>query len=133
MGYMPHTGLKHGPANHMVGTGRFLVNQKLHLHIDPAVIALEAINLRYIAQVCAVHNWRLLAFFHSAAALFTALASAAPIFSPDVMIALPNGDRPDVRRQNHCRPKPPDKFAPPWAIGTSHPQSACSGESRCVL
>src|SRR5262245_24373945 len=31
MGYMPRTWLKHGPANHVIGTGRFLVNQKLHL------------------------------------------------------------------------------------------------------
>jgi hypothetical protein len=58
MVYMPRTWLKHGPANHVIGTGGFLVDQKLHLHIDPAVIALEAINLRYIAQICAVHNWR---------------------------------------------------------------------------
>jgi hypothetical protein len=63
MVYMLCTRLKHGPANHVIGTGGFLVDQKLHLHIDPAVIALEALNLRYIAQVCAVHNWRLLAFF----------------------------------------------------------------------
>jgi hypothetical protein len=31
------------------------------------------------------------------------LASAAPIFSPEVMIVLLNRDRTDVRRQNHCR------------------------------
>jgi hypothetical protein len=47
----------------VIGAGGFLVDQELHLHIDPAVIALEAFDLRYVAQVRAVHDWRLLAFF----------------------------------------------------------------------
>jgi hypothetical protein len=63
MVYMPRTWLKHGPANHVIGAGGFLIDQELHLHIDPAVIALEAIDLRYVAQVRAIHDWRLLALF----------------------------------------------------------------------
>ncbi|MGC1883837.1 MAG: hypothetical protein WA703_21915, partial [Pseudolabrys sp.] len=76
-----------GPANHVIGAGGFLIDQELHLHIDPAVIALEAIDLRYVAQVCAIHDGRCSPFFHSAAALFTAFASAAPIFPPEVMMS----------------------------------------------
>jgi hypothetical protein len=61
--FMPRTWLKHGPANHMIGAGGFLIDQELYLHIDPAVIALKAFDLRYVAQVRAIYDWRFLAFF----------------------------------------------------------------------
>jgi len=32
---MPRTWPKHGPANHVIGIGGFLVDQKLRLHIKP--------------------------------------------------------------------------------------------------
>jgi hypothetical protein len=47
--------LKHGPADDVVGAGGFLVDQELHLHVDPAVIALEAFDLRHVLDVGAVH------------------------------------------------------------------------------
>ncbi len=48
-------GLEHGPADHVVGARRLLVDQELHLHVDPAVVALQALDLRHVAQVGAVH------------------------------------------------------------------------------
>ena len=48
-------GLEHGPADDVVGAGRFLVDQELHLHVDPAVLALEALHLRHVLEVGAKH------------------------------------------------------------------------------
>ena len=48
-------GLEHGPADDVVGAGRFLVDQELHLHVDPAVVALEAFDLRHVLDVGAEH------------------------------------------------------------------------------
>src|SRR5262245_169600 len=49
------TGPQHRPADDMVGAGRFLVDQELHVHVDPAVLALQAFHLRYALEVGAVH------------------------------------------------------------------------------
>src|SRR6188472_2438326 len=51
---MAGAGLQHGPANHMVCAGRFLVDQELHLHLDPAVLARETFDLGYIAEIGAI-------------------------------------------------------------------------------
>ena len=48
-------GLEHGPADDVVGAGRFLVDQELHLHVDPAVVALQAFDLRHVLDVGAEH------------------------------------------------------------------------------
>src|SRR3954471_16961717 len=48
--------LEYGPADHVVGAGRFLVDQELHLHVDPAVLALQPLNLRHVLDVGAVHR-----------------------------------------------------------------------------
>src|SRR5689334_483954 len=34
--FVPGAGLEHGPADNMIGTYSFLVDEKLHLHVDPA-------------------------------------------------------------------------------------------------
>jgi len=47
--------LEHGPTDHMVGAGGGLVDQELHLHIDPAVLALEARDLANLAHIGAIH------------------------------------------------------------------------------
>src|SRR6516165_5433710 len=47
--------LEHGPTDHMVGAGGGLVDQELHLHVDPAVLALEARDLRHVAHIGAIH------------------------------------------------------------------------------
>jgi hypothetical protein len=49
MPLVPCPGLEHGPADHMVGAGRCLVDQELHLHVDPSVLALETRHLRHVA------------------------------------------------------------------------------------
>src|SRR5262245_3380685 len=61
--FMPGAGLEHGPADYMIGARSFLIDQKLHLHVDPAVIALEALDLWYVAQIGAIHYWRRFTFF----------------------------------------------------------------------
>src|SRR5262249_40588875 len=50
--------LKHGPSHHMIGTGGFFVDQELDLHVDPAVLALEARDLGNIAEIGAIHFCR---------------------------------------------------------------------------
>src|ERR1043165_3909880 len=45
---MARTGLQHRPADNMIGAGRFLVDQELHLHVDPAVLARQALDLRHV-------------------------------------------------------------------------------------
>src|SRR5215472_9982992 len=47
--------LEHGPTDDMVGAGGCLVDQELHLHVDPAVLALEARDLRHVAHIGAIH------------------------------------------------------------------------------
>src|SRR5499426_3382937 len=47
--------LEHGPTDHMVGAGGGLVDQELHLHVDPAVLAFEARDLRHVAHIGAIH------------------------------------------------------------------------------
>src|SRR5215467_14340187 len=47
--------LEHGPTDHMVGAGGGLVDQELHLHVDPAVLAFEARDLRHVAHAGAIH------------------------------------------------------------------------------
>src|SRR6516164_4878228 len=47
--------LEHGPTDHMVGGCGCLVDQELHLHVDPAVLALEARDLRHVAHTGAIH------------------------------------------------------------------------------
>src|SRR5215813_12534648 len=47
--------LEHGPTDHMVGAGGGLVDQELHLHVDPAVLAFEARDLRHVAHTGAIH------------------------------------------------------------------------------
>src|SRR5215813_10040425 len=47
--------LEHGPTDHMVGAGGGLVDQELHLHVDPAVFAFEARDLRHVAHIGAIH------------------------------------------------------------------------------
>ena len=93
--FVARAGLEHGPADDVIGAGRFLVDQELHLHVDPAVVALQAFDLRHVAQIGAVHFRR--GRFSSlilAAVFLTALPSAAPNISAfDVMIVLPGGDR----------------------------------------
>src|ERR1700704_5719591 len=49
-------GLEHGPADDVVGTSRLLVDQELHLHVDPAVLARQALDLWHVADVGAVHR-----------------------------------------------------------------------------
>jgi hypothetical protein len=49
--------LEHGPSHHMIGTGGLLVDQELHLHVDPTVLALEALDLGHVAQIGAVHPY----------------------------------------------------------------------------
>src|SRR5262245_59635408 len=44
---VPRAWFEHGPTDNMVGTCRFLVDQELHLHVNPAVLALEALYLRH--------------------------------------------------------------------------------------
>src|SRR5215469_1787026 len=51
--------LEHGPTDHMVGAGGGLVDQELHLHVDPAVLALEARDLANLAHAGAIHFRRL--------------------------------------------------------------------------
>src|SRR6516162_6092477 len=48
--------LEHGPTDHMVGAGGCLVDQELHLHVDPAVLAFEARDLRHVAHTGAIHS-----------------------------------------------------------------------------
>src|SRR5262245_2935408 len=48
--------LEHGPADDVIGARRFLVDQELHLHVDPAVLARQALDLRHVADVGAVHR-----------------------------------------------------------------------------
>src|SRR5882724_9170010 len=48
--------LEHSPADDVVGAGRFLVDQELHLHVDPAIVALETFDLRHVLDVGAVHR-----------------------------------------------------------------------------
>jgi hypothetical protein len=57
-------GFEHRPADDVIGPGRLLVDQELHLHVDPAVIALEPIDFGDIAQIGAVHFWRGCIFAH---------------------------------------------------------------------
>ena len=47
--------LEHGPPDHMVGAGGGLVDQELHLHVDPAVLALEPPDLANLTHIGAVH------------------------------------------------------------------------------
>src|SRR5262249_17746696 len=47
--------LEHGPTDHMVGAGGGLVDQELHLHVDPAVLALEPPDLANLAHIGALH------------------------------------------------------------------------------
>src|SRR5215813_3146983 len=47
--------LEHGPTDHMVGAGGGLVDQELHLHVDPAVLALEPPDLANLTHIGAVH------------------------------------------------------------------------------
>src|ERR1700730_3226339 len=51
----PRPGLEHGPTDHMVGAGGGLVDQELHLHVDPAVLALEPPDLANLTHIGAVH------------------------------------------------------------------------------
>src|SRR5689334_24070696 len=48
--------LEHGPADHVVGASGFLVDQELHLHVDPAILTRQALDLRHVADVGAVHR-----------------------------------------------------------------------------
>src|SRR5262249_32388497 len=47
--------LEHGPTDHMIGAGGCLVDQELHLHVDPAVLALGARHLPHVPPIAAVH------------------------------------------------------------------------------
>src|SRR5713226_3706422 len=47
---------EHGPADHVIRAGGFLVDQELHLHVDPAVVALEPFDLRHVLDVGPVHR-----------------------------------------------------------------------------
>src|SRR5215472_14638618 len=47
--------LEHGPTDHMIGAGGGLVDQELHLHVDPAVLALEPPDLANLAHIGAIH------------------------------------------------------------------------------
>src|SRR5215813_13519194 len=47
--------LEHGPTDHMVGAGGCLVDQELHLHVDPAFLTLEPCDLRHVAHTGAIH------------------------------------------------------------------------------
>src|SRR5262245_28837170 len=61
MSLVPRAWLEHGPADDMIGTGGLFVDQELHLHVDPAVLAHKAGNFRHVAQIGAVHfcgPWR---------------------------------------------------------------------------
>jgi hypothetical protein len=53
--FVTRAGLQHGPADDVIGAGGFLVDQELHLHVDPAVLALEAFDLRHVLHVGAIH------------------------------------------------------------------------------
>src|SRR5262249_51932100 len=55
MPLVPCSRLEHGPTDHMVSTGGRLVDQELHLHVDPAVLALEPCDGRHVLQVGAIH------------------------------------------------------------------------------
>src|SRR5262249_61400395 len=46
--------LEHGPTDHMVGAGGGLVDQELHLHIHPTVLALEAPDPANLPPFCAI-------------------------------------------------------------------------------
>jgi len=77
---MPRARLEHGPADHVVGVGGFLVDQELHLHVDPAIVALEAFDLRHVFQIRAVHDRVGLAFVEDRSRAFDGLAERATEF-----------------------------------------------------
>src|SRR5262249_22534778 len=52
---MTGTRPQHGPADDMIGARRLLVDQELHLHVDPAFLSLESLDLRDVLDVGAVH------------------------------------------------------------------------------
>src|SRR5262249_5992548 len=52
---MAGPGLEHRPPNDIVGAGGFLGDQKLDLHVDPTVVALEALHKRNVLAVGAKH------------------------------------------------------------------------------
>src|SRR5262249_11309337 len=53
--FVPRPRLEHGPTDHMIRPRRSLVDQELHLHIDPAVLALETGDLGHRVHVGAIH------------------------------------------------------------------------------
>src|SRR5579862_6003161 len=80
MVFMPRARLEHGPADNMIGAGGFLVDEELHLHVDPAVVAFEAFDLGYVAQVGAVHHRRFVPLFPRVGCAFHRLAKRASEF-----------------------------------------------------
>src|SRR4029077_5732739 len=52
---VPRPRFEHGPTDHVIGARRSLVDQELHLHIDPAVLALETRDLGPLTNVGAIH------------------------------------------------------------------------------
>jgi hypothetical protein len=51
---MPRARLEHGPADDVIGSGRLLVDQELHLHVDPALVLAQPFDQRHVANVGAV-------------------------------------------------------------------------------
>src|SRR3954468_4974698 len=47
--------LEHGPADHVIGPRGFFVDQELYLHVDPAVVTRQALDLGYLANIGAKH------------------------------------------------------------------------------
>lgn len=46
---------KHRPPNQKLGGARsFLIDQKLHLHVDPALVLRQAANVGYVAEIYAL-------------------------------------------------------------------------------
>src|SRR5260221_6514558 len=55
MPLVPCSRLEHGPTDHMISAGGFFIDQELHLHVDPAILTLEACDLRHVVQVATIH------------------------------------------------------------------------------
>src|SRR5262249_16985468 len=54
--FMAGAGLEPGPAHHVIGAGGFFIDQELNLHVHPAVLARQALDLRHVTDVGAVHR-----------------------------------------------------------------------------
>ena len=78
--FVPRARLEHRPADHVIGIGRFLVDQELHLHVHPAVVALEPFDLGHVAQIGAKHDRSRLAFRPCGGGAFHGLGQRGPDF-----------------------------------------------------